>query len=703
MDPVKSQMATENKARRHAILVGINSHDSESGPGLKGCVCDVEEITKQLEQSSAHHVSIHRLTATLRPDSSQPVEPKGQWPTYDNICSCLSKVTEACRHGDFVYIHFSGHSTVVPPIHSYSNWDTGDLALVVLDGEDGANGEERYLHGSEVAGHLRNMVDKGIGVTMVLDCCYSGSTLRGEDVVRYIPYRPEIDRKYLPKAEKENPQQLLYQSASRASRKTSLVPTWLAEPEGYTILTASDATERAYDVKFKDGSRHGTLTYFLLETFDELGAVGGHMHQLTESIRARIMAHRRNHQTRIQNPVLFGNKAQLFFGLAGPMSMCLGSIPITLTGHFIKLHAGAAHGISHGDQFILRPLSSQDANGLFMAEAIAVRGLTSDLRITGPGSNHGLEVESGWLARTTTRLSLKQFPIRLLINRERRSEWDKALKLQCPSLAECGGEACPSFTVTQTTEDTTTGYSIYDNKDQLITNIKPTSTQPSTTEKALRQLQHLATFALIRTISNLATDPGTLLFKSSFTATLLIINNTKTTSHPPGCAKSPQDPHRPCNHPECQIVLTPADKAKLVIRNLAAEPNGPRLFLHLYAMGSAWEVEDMTKSSREVLPPAGSGGEGHEHRASGVFQRTMRFSLEDGQEECEDVIKVFVTRGVTSFASLEMGKLGEQDGGDGKRVDEDGIRGAKGDVDGGEEVWAALTFRVRVVREVGSG
>jgi hypothetical protein len=91
-----------------------------------------------------------------------------------------------------VYVHFSGDCTVVPPTHSYSTWETGDLALVVLEGKEA---EERYLHGSEIPHHSKNMVDRGIGVTMVLDCCYSGSTLRNDEVVCYAPYHPEIDEK----------------------------------------------------------------------------------------------------------------------------------------------------------------------------------------------------------------------------------------------------------------------------------------------------------------------------------------------------------------------------------------------------------------------------------------------------------------------------------------------------------------------------
>ncbi|KAK5659622.1 hypothetical protein OQA88_826 [Cercophora sp. LCS_1] len=673
-------MADQTRARRHAILIGINSHDSEDGPGLKGCVRDVEEITQQLKTSAVSSLSIHSFTATLTSGSPEPIEKRDKWPTYDNICSCLSKVTQSSNHGDHVYIHFSGHSTVVPPAHSFSNWETGDLALVVLDGQD-AN--DRYFHGSEIASHLKAMVDKGIAVTIVLDCCYSGSTLRNDEVVRCVPYRPELDRKYPPRFDIVSETGPSRHLLTRGSRQAALIPTWLAEPEDYAILTSSDATERSYDVKFKDGARHGTLTYFLLETFDELGGIGGTMHQLTESVRARILAHRHNHQTRTQNPVLFGKKTQLFFGLTSPS--CQGNIPITrfsaggTTEDAIRLHAGAAQGISVGDQFTLHPLSCDDKVLPVQADAIVVRGLTSDLRITSPSPNQDA-VETGWLAKATTRLLLRQFPIRLHLDDASCAEWRSALS-RSPSLAEWDGHAPPFFTITQhRPAPATTTYTIQDQNSKTII----TATTPA---QAFIHITHLATFLLTRTLSNPSTDGSTTLFKSSFTAHL--IDDITQETHTPGCTLTARDQHTVCDHASCAMTVTPADKLRLVIKNLA-DKDGPRLFVYLFAMGSSrYEVEDMTKASRVAVPPAGGDFGG-----SGMFQRRMRFSLEDEEEECEDLIKVFVTRDVSCFGCLEMGALGERDAE--KTIGDGNNRGGLGM--GGDEVWGAVTFRIKVVR-----
>lgn len=685
------QMA-EHKASHYAILIGINSYDSETGTSLRGCVPDVQEITKLLKQSCIEGLSIYRFTASLQPGSSQPTEPKEQWPTYDNIRSRICAVIQDARRGDHVYIHFSGHSTKVPPKESHSNWDTGDLALVVRAGPDAS--EERYFHGRELAEHLRDMVDKGVGVTIVLDCCYSGSTPRNDEVVRYVLYRPEVDERYPPKAKAAQLDTIEpEQSTPRGKRLATLIPDWLANPEGYTILTSSDATERAYDIKLdksKNGLRHGTLTYFLLTAFDALGGVGGGMYQLHQHICVRIADHRRHHKTKTQSPVLFGNKAQLFFGLAKPG--CSGHIPVTritdrgTTG--FRLHAGAAHGISEGDQFTLGQFRHDvPATGCapVTAEAISVRGVTTDLRITGANGN---AVETGWLATAITRRSLRQFPVRLSVGQAYRSEWRDALQ-QRLSLAECDEDDMVSasgwsFMVASIND---TGYEIRDNRNQPITRFDVVESPERTRQQILSQLRHLASFKLVRDLTNRATDEKTLQFKKTFS---VVLKDNKGKLFKPGCKKT-GDLHEVCPHPECRLTLTPADKVTLTVRN-EVNRDGPRLIVHVYAMGSGWEVAEMTKSSGVVLPPLGSDGDGP--KATGVFQKQLRFPLKEGQQSCEEALKIFLTKQPTSFITLELPRLGESVP---SRVEAE-MSGNRGPLWESED-WAALTFQIRVVSD----
>ncbi len=90
------------------------------------------------------------------------------------------------KAGNFVYIHYSEHGTTIGSFNEFSNGATGDLALVLLEGVTGTN--LRYLEGLELANLLRNMVDKGVTVTLILDCCFSGSVMGDDSSTRYLSY-----------------------------------------------------------------------------------------------------------------------------------------------------------------------------------------------------------------------------------------------------------------------------------------------------------------------------------------------------------------------------------------------------------------------------------------------------------------------------------------------------------------------------------
>jgi hypothetical protein len=127
------------------------------------------------------------------------------------------------------------------------------LALVVLEGPTAS--EPRYFHSAELAEHLRDVVDKGIGVIILLDRCHSGSKFRGNVASHCLPYSPEIDRKYLPKISvAQSLPKAVHEpgepSSLKGSRHASIVVNWLACPDGSAILTLSDAIEKAYAVRF---------------------------------------------------------------------------------------------------------------------------------------------------------------------------------------------------------------------------------------------------------------------------------------------------------------------------------------------------------------------------------------------------------------------------------------------------------------------
>jgi hypothetical protein len=154
----------------YTILIGIDAYSQ--GP-LSGCVRDVKDIKNYLEGvSNSVHIQMFTATKSADPKLCSLDEDPVLWPTYQNVTSSFNEITSLANTGDFVYIHYSGHGnrTQFEPHNEFSNRSTGDLALILLDGE-----KENYvrpLWGSRLAIALKAMVDKGLVVTLVLDCCF---------------------------------------------------------------------------------------------------------------------------------------------------------------------------------------------------------------------------------------------------------------------------------------------------------------------------------------------------------------------------------------------------------------------------------------------------------------------------------------------------------------------------------------------------
>ncbi|KAF2819266.1 hypothetical protein CC86DRAFT_307387, partial [Ophiobolus disseminans] len=333
---------------RYALLIGLNAYPESP---LKGCVRDVVEIQKRLEAMSGN-ISIEIFTASGKSDTDciASTQDSEEWPSYTNVVACLQKITGIAQAGDFVYIHYSGHGTTIERLDDDARESVRDLALVLLGVPE--SGEMQYLRGWEMALLLRDMVNKGLIVTLVLDCCFSGSVVRKDPTVRYLEYDASIDAAY--------PSQLLgtvHHHDGPTYRTASLRENWLLNPDGYTTLTACGPNEVAKELTLKDGGeRHGALSYFLLRAFAKLGGVGGNQQQIYHHLCARFrdLREKRLHE---QTPMFYGNRDLSFFGL-GDTRKRSNCIPVVVNADkSIRLEAGIAHGIAVRDVLELKPLN----------------------------------------------------------------------------------------------------------------------------------------------------------------------------------------------------------------------------------------------------------------------------------------------------------------------------------------------------------
>ncbi|KAK3613486.1 hypothetical protein LTR22_028130 [Elasticomyces elasticus] len=240
--------------KNHAILVGIDAYPDEP---LKSCVRDVEKIKECLEEKV---VSINIQTLTAHSLESKTID-ESQRPTYRGVASALENTTLQASRGDFVYIHYSGHGTRLPPCFDFSNRSTGDLALVLLEG---GQSKEIYLRGPRLAGYLRAMVEKGLIVTLVLDCCFSATVYRNSDTeVRYLPSDPTAAPTYQMDLDTGIPDT----SFRSENRDASMRDNWLLDPDQYVILAACGPNENAKVTMDSEGDT-GISTNVCVPDFD---------------------------------------------------------------------------------------------------------------------------------------------------------------------------------------------------------------------------------------------------------------------------------------------------------------------------------------------------------------------------------------------------------------------------------------------------
>jgi hypothetical protein len=621
-------------ASHWAVLIGINFYVNALNP-LKGCVRDVESIKLYLETGSTPvNVDIFRASAPSDPNSNRPVEEPDSWPTFENVTSRLKKITAEAKPGDFVYIHYSGHGTQVEASSSeYSNSNTGDLALVLYDDVHGC----RYLRGLELAYLLNEMVKKGLFVTLVLDCCFSGSVVRlGDpygDVIRCVDYDYAIDAAY-PQYLGRSPS---HQVGFSTLRDVRILPTWLVDPSGYTILTACGPHEIARELTF-EGERSGALSHFLLRALTSLRKSGA---EITHQSLYQYLCVRFHASWPQQSPMRYGNKNFSFFGkLMSKPDIAFISVFRTQKDNRLCLEAGHAHGVYKDDEYAIYPLDSPEdvfnnaKQASVEVRVDAVRGLTSDL--VGINSVSATsQVKTGWKAKPLTHLPPRKVLVRHMDYGDNQSQWVAAARQRrFLHLSTEDVESQPCLFNVKRNE--LNEYEILDGSYQKITSL-PTIPldRKGALDSVLDLLEHLAAFKYIEGIENRIPTTS---FEDSFK--IRLSDGTGSDLEVAGL-----------------LDVKHNDELNFTIQNTNDKP----LYLHIYNLGPSWQINGLIPNDgggdyKVVLPKNNMNGHTGEKKIT--LQMTVPEPFRDrGEHVCEDIVKFFITSRPSSFAALVLPKI----------------------------------------------
>jgi hypothetical protein len=412
---------TETPPKRWAVLIGIDFYSegdvrssvAKSIHNLRGCVRDIlaveEYLTANLLVEKRH---IRKLTASTPDDVEQntPEEDESEIPTYENMVKAIESVTEDASPGDLVYIHYSGHGANVATTMPQLKGEKGiDEALVPTDIRTGG----RYLRDIEIATLLSAMVQRGLIVTVTLDCCHSGSGTRGESgpVARGIG---KLDDTVLPSdmvsliATKDL--ERAFRSSAARNVKTagdllSETESWLLEPQGYELFAACRQTEAANEDIYPrgegDGDWHGALSYHLLEALKARGTKTTTHGMLYQTVQANILNDFREHQT----PIFAGNPGRCFFTtdeIAHRSTFAVRRV----AGDSVVVAAGKVHAVGKGTVFELYPQDTQEFTSsecLAQVEVTIPKDFDSSARLMGEQNDEWKKVRSGCRALLVSR------------------------------------------------------------------------------------------------------------------------------------------------------------------------------------------------------------------------------------------------------------------------------------------------------------
>lgn len=348
-----------SESSRRALLIGINKYDHPEWE-LRGCVNDVEAMRTILEESFGFPAeNIRSLT-----DGAA---------TRQAILDAMKELAEQTGQDDGVLFQYAGHGSQMTD-RDGDEPDGMDETIMPCDTgrEWTEQTENRDITDDEINAWLLELRQKTANITLIFDCCHSGTITRDPsgDTARFVePDTRPVEQ--LPPAPVE------IETVRSASPDTG--PSgWLPIAEGYVLIAGCRDEELSYEKKVKEGRkivRHGAMSYYLCQELRK--AISGTTYR---DVFERVMA-AVNASNGKQHPQMEGRLDRVLFGVEEITPMRF----IRLTersGDSVTLAAGAAHGMRAGSKWKVYPQGTKVADDgtppLGVVEITSVGATTSN-------------------------------------------------------------------------------------------------------------------------------------------------------------------------------------------------------------------------------------------------------------------------------------------------------------------------------------
>jgi hypothetical protein len=395
---------TSDEHNKWALLIGINRYPLFAPRGqLNGCVNDVQVMRQTLIGSfkfPEEHI-------TLLADEQA---------TRVGILTAMGGLVERVGQDDIVVVHYSGHGSQMTDVEG-DEADGLDETIVPHDSGRVPH-ENRDIKDDEIYLWLQKLTAKTSAVTLIFDCCHSGTITRdafGEEM-RWV----EAD---LRPPEELPPSPVPPDVRVALSTSRDLGPSgWLPLGERYVLIAGCRSEERSYEIEEPAGVRHGALTYFL--TQELLQAEPGTTYRdLFEVVAPRVTSRLSN-----QHPQLEGARDLEVFGVHRIEPLAF--VPVReRNGDRVVLGGGAVCGLREGSQWAVFKTGTKTmdaAEPLGRVSITAVRAVTSEGTVL--EESHPQAIAAGMRAVEESRALDTRLPI--LVKAGSRSAPDVQLLLK---------------------------------------------------------------------------------------------------------------------------------------------------------------------------------------------------------------------------------------------------------------------------------
>ncbi len=330
-----------------ALVIGIDAYAApkdikpsgyrSAWPTLDGCKNDALSVKAVITQSfgfTSNNVKELYDTAATR----------------DAILNAIDELLNGSATGDIAFIYYAGHGSQVKNSLSTEN-DLKDESIVPANTWKEGVGD---IRDKELAKICNRFIDKGIKLTLVFDCCHSGSIARGL-------YQPKY--------------RFIAESNVDAKDNSNPVPPETRKRSGYLVLSAAQDNEYAQEQIDDNNIPHGAFTLALVRALNQESSKAS-VQNIFNSVRAILKSNGKS-----QEPVLAGDTARFnetLFGLDKAQIPGKKLFPVMkVNGSKLVLQGGFAAGINVDNE--LTRINNNDTTRILVTKLLGINQSEAEL------------------------------------------------------------------------------------------------------------------------------------------------------------------------------------------------------------------------------------------------------------------------------------------------------------------------------------